>query len=126
MRPKGGIWRMAKIINTTPPSITKMGKDGNVYTIEPSGVPINARPIEESAGFHTSGAELVRTRFAADEASEQALTRLWSWEPGCYIVGSIIAAQAFPGRVFAMVPAPGSERVAPAEKRMRDDKFTVF
>jgi hypothetical protein len=103
-----------------------MGKDGNVYTIEPSGVLINARPIEESAGFHTSGAELVRTRFAADEASEQALTRLEAENPGAIIVGSIIAAQAFPGRVFAMVPAPGFERVAPAEKRMRDDKFTVF
>jgi hypothetical protein len=25
-----------------------------------------------------------------------------------------------------MVPAPGFERVPPAEKRMRDDKFTTF
>jgi (2Fe-2S) ferredoxin len=42
------------------------------------------------------------------------------------IVGSIIAAQAYPGRVLAMTPAPGFERVPPAEKRMRSDTFTTF
>ena len=46
--------------------------------------------------------------------------------PGAFIIGSIIAAQAFPGRVLAMVPAPGFERVPPAEKRMRADKFSIF
>lgn len=42
------------------------------------------------------------------------------------IIGSIIAAQAYPGKVCAMIPAPGHERVPPAEKRMRTDKFTIF
>lgn len=42
------------------------------------------------------------------------------------VVGSIIAAQAYPGRVVAMTPVPGFERVSPAEKRMRCDKFTTF
>lgn len=42
------------------------------------------------------------------------------------VIGSIIAAQAYPGLVVAMIPAPGYERVAPSEKRMRPDKFTVF
>ena len=42
------------------------------------------------------------------------------------VIGSIIAAQAYPGRVFAMTPALGYERVPPAEKRMNPDKFTVF
>jgi len=41
------------------------------------------------------------------------------------LIGSIIAAQSYPG-VLAMVPAPGYERVPPAEKRMRPDKFTIF
>ena len=45
---------------------------------------------------------------------------------GAIVVGSIIAAQAFPKTVVAMTPAPGYERVAPAEKRMNPDKFTVF
>ena len=42
------------------------------------------------------------------------------------IIGSIIAAQAFPGRVFGMTPVPGFERVPPADKRMRNDKFVTF
>ena len=42
------------------------------------------------------------------------------------IIGSIIAAQAYPGLVVAMTPAPGYERKPPAEKRMSPDKFTVF
>ena len=115
-----------KIINVTPHPIRFQSWNGRVYEIEPSGVLINARPVEEAAGTHPSGAELVRTRFEADPASEEALTRLEAENPGAIIVGSVIAAQAFPGRVFAMVPVPGFERVPPAEKRMRDDKFTTF
>jgi len=41
-------------------------------------------------------------------------------------VGSIIAAQAYPGQVVAMTPTPGYERVPPAEKRMNPDKFNIF
>ncbi|OQA07952.1 MAG: hypothetical protein BWY65_01683 [Firmicutes bacterium ADurb.Bin373] len=117
---------MKKIINTTPHVVRFQNAAGDVYEIEPPGVLINARPVEEPAGVHPSGVELVRTRFVADSASEEALTKLEQENPGAIIVGSIIAAQAFPGRVFAMTPAPGFERVPPAEKRMRDDKFTVF
>jgi hypothetical protein len=82
--------------------------------------------VEEKSGVGPGGVELVKTRFVADPASEQDLAALEAKNPGSIIVGSIIAAQAFPGRVLAMVPAPGFERVPPAEKRMRDDKFTVF
>jgi len=115
-----------KIINTTPHPITMQNQAGMVYTVEPCGVLVNARPVEEPAGIHPSGAELVRTRFVADPASEEALSRLEAENPDAIVVGSIIAAQAFPGRVLAMVPAPGFERVPLAEKRMRDDKFTAF
>ena len=115
-----------KIINTTPHVIRFQNAAGDVYEVEPSRVLVNARPAEEPAGVHPSGAELVRTKFVADPASEEALARLEQENPGAIIIGSIIAAQAFPGRVLAMVPAPGFERVPPSEKRMRDDKFTVF
>lgn len=51
-------------------------------------------------------------------------------ETGCadrlVIVGSIIAAQAYPIHVVGMCPIPGYERVAPSEKRICCDKFTVF
>src|SRR5690606_41634871 len=115
-----------KLINTTPHPIRIQNTDGEVFEVDPCGILINARPVEEVAGTHPSGATLVRTRFEADPASEEALARLEQENPDAIIVGSIIAAQAFPGRVFAMVPVPGFERVPPAEKRMRTDKFTTF
>ena len=42
------------------------------------------------------------------------------------VIGSIIAAQAYPGLVVAMTPAPGFERVPPEQKRMQPDRFTIF
>jgi hypothetical protein len=115
-----------RIINTTPHACTFQGADGSVYEVPPCGILVNARTVEEKSGVGPGGVELVKTRFVADPASEQDLAALEAKNPGSIIVGSIIAAQAFPGRVLAMVPAPGFERVPPAEKRMRDDKFTVF
>ncbi len=115
-----------KIINTTPHSITMQDANGEVFVVPPSGVIINARPVEEPAGRHPSGAELVRTVFVPDPASVEALRKIKAENPGAVIVGSIIAAQAFPGEVFAMVPVSGFERVPPEQKRMRADKFTTF
>ena len=115
-----------EIINTTPHIVRFQNKEGRVYEVEPCGVLVNAKPVEEADGVHDSGAELVKVRFEADLASTIALACLEQKNPGAVIVGSIIAAQAFPGRVFAMVPVEGFERVPPAEKRMRDDKFTTF
>lgn len=112
-------------INTTPHSITLRDETGTDHVLPPSGVLINARPVEEPAG-ERGGIEFVRTRFVADEDSANFLAELEKIYPGAFIIRSIITAQAFPGRVLAMVPAPGFERVPPAEKRMRADKFTIF
>jgi len=42
------------------------------------------------------------------------------------IVGSIISARIYPGKVCAPVPVPGYERAEPGEKRFRPDLFVVF
>lgn len=114
------------IINVTAHNIRFQNKDEVVYEIPPCGVVISATAIEEYAGTHPSGAELVRTRFTASQEMSDALARLEEKYPDTIIVGSIIAAQAFPGRIFGMVPIQGFERVSYAEKRMRDDKFVTF
>jgi hypothetical protein len=100
----------------------------DIYILPPyrSGLIIYGRSVDEAAGTHPSGAELVRARFDASEYDKSKLDQIEKQNPGAIIVGSIIAAQAFPGRVYATIPAPGFERVPPAEKRMRDDKFLVF
>lgn len=112
-------------VNTTPHPITLQDGEGNVHVVPPSGVLINARAVEEPAGGR-DGVKFVRTRFAADGESARVLDAIERAYPGAFIIGSIIAAQAFPGRVLAMVPVPGYERVALEQKRMRADKFTVF
>jgi len=69
----------------------------------------------------------VRTEFRATDAGRQVIAHAHSYgDAFVVVVGSIIAAQAYPGEVVAMVPAPGYERVVPDQKRMRPDKFTVF
>lgn len=118
---------MRSIINTTPHALTMTDlASGEVYTVAPCGVLINAKATEVAVGTHPSGAKLVKVVFTADEANTAALAKLEEEKPDAVIIGSMIAAQAFPGRVVAMIAAPGFERVPPDQKRMRDDKFTVF
>lgn len=120
--------KMKNIVNTTPHLIRMTDVvTGEVYEVPPCGILINAKATDVVvAGKHPSGADLVKVVFTADEVNTAALDKLEAENPNAVIIGSMIAAQAFPGRVMAMVAAPGFERVPPDQKRMRDDKFTTF
>ena len=123
------------IVNTTPHPINFLNKDGETVVVPSSVAPgertspwvVNAKAVEEQVGD-----DLVRTVFVGTPEGEAILDQLeqWAREEGYHdnlrIIGSIIAAQAYPGRVLGMCPAPGFERVAPAEKRMTTQKFTVY
>lgn len=132
-----------QIINTTPHTINFIREDGTEFAVEPCGAVISATPVEETAGWfcRSCGAEreinlsdsriinacdckgsrenfqpavrLVRTRFEPSAEAEKQLAASSAANPGAVIVGSIIAAQAFPGRVLAMTPAEGFERMPP-------------
>ena len=116
------------VVNSTPHPLTFL--DGDDVVIVPTSVKaggktgplvINARAIEEEVGEH-----LVKTTFSGCAEGEAILDAIETEIHGAFVIGSIIAAQAYPGRVVGMVPAPGFERVPPAEKRMSVDKFTTF
>jgi hypothetical protein len=68
---------------------------------------------------------LVRTTFVPFAKGREIISRAFA-AGADVIIGSIIAAQAYPGDVVGMIPVPGYERVAPNEKRVLPDKFTVF
>lgn len=88
--------------------------------VDPSGKTRTSRCI--------NGAAIVRTEFLADAMIRDALQR-WLELPendGVLIVGSLIAAQAYPGLVHTMVALPGYERRPPAEKRMDARTFLTF
>lgn len=125
-----------KIVNLTPheiffhaPGVSSVDKDGNsvpdAIVVPPSGILANARQEEFDSGWRGNAA-LVKTVFQGEIKTRRMLRDFRNHFPDVCLVGSVISAQAYPGLVVAMIPAKGFERVPPAEKRMRHDKFTVF
>lgn len=115
---------MASIINCTPHPIVFKGDDGD-FTVAPCGKLVSARAEEEPVRVEGEKA-FVRTTFKSTPEGRAELDELEATHPGDILVGSIISAQAYPGRVFGMVAAPGFERVPPAEKRMDPTRFITF
>lgn len=116
------------MVNTTPHPVNMQDAEGTIVSV-PSDqeMLINAATTEEQVS-----PLLVKTVFKGTEEGSAKIQSIEDWfkqnfnDATLIIVGSIIAAQAYPGRVFGLCPVPGYERVAPAEKRMCCDKFTTF
>jgi hypothetical protein len=117
------------VINTTPHSITMQDTNGELKTVEPCGALLNGTAQEEAVD------ELfVKTKFIGNEEGGKIIEDITNFFNSLsnssnyklVIIGSIIAAQSYPGKVAAMCPVPGFERVPPNEKRMRCDKFTIY
>ena len=114
------------VVNTTPHPITFQDGDDTVTVSASRELLINAVPTEQAVDDL-----LVRTSFSGSSEGMKIIdaiqgTPMPEGARRRLIVGSIIAAQAYPGLVVAMTPAPGYERVAPADKRMSVDKFTTY
>ena len=114
-----------KVFNATPHMI-RFWKEEWAAPIEiESDEIVNAVPVEDIVGSLAPNTTLVRTTFKPTPDGHEIIAR--AHKAGAdIIVGSIIAAQAYPGLVVAMIPCKEYERVAPAEKRMRPDKFSIF
>lgn len=117
------------VVNTTPHVITIQDMNGNLLEV-PTSELLNAKPTEVPYG--DSGL-FVTTEFVGSPEGEQLIADIRNefvetqdQNDTLVIIGSIIAAQAYPGQVSGMVPVPGYERVAPDQKRMRCDKFTMY
>ena len=116
------------VVNATPHPLNFLDPNGERVVI-PTSVPagdrtgpavINARPETQEVGPH-----LVRTVFRASPEGEAIISAIKA-EMGTdvMIVGSLAAANAYP-EVVGMTPAPGYERVPPADKLMSADVFNV-
>ena len=119
------------VVNTTPHALTFLSPEGDVVSV-PSSVAegertgyavVNARPVEREVG-----PGLVQTVFEPSEDGQAIIDAIREEfkDSDCTlrIVGSLAAANAFK-EVVGMIPAPGFERVPPAEKRMSVEKFNV-
>ena len=120
------------IFNCTPHPITIQDTNGDLISIASKANDIlGAKAVEENVDD-----VLVKTTFIGNPEGEAILDRIKEFfettikpdypKSRLIVIGSMIAAQAYPGRVVAMCPVPGYERVAPDMKRMRCDKFTTF
>lgn len=116
------------VVNTTPHPITFQNPEGELVS-----VPICDLLVNASANSVDVGDLFCKTEFSGTDEGKEIISTIENWFAETYtsgetlvIIGSMIAAQAYPGQVFGMVAVPGYERVTPAEKRMRCDKFTTF
>jgi hypothetical protein len=128
MNLKGAIVDGVRMLNTTPHEINFQDESGAVVAVPPCGFKLDATPIETVVGSGKSGVQLVKTVFQQQDNANRFLNLLdmLTAEYQTVIIGSLIAAQAYPGRVYMMTPTPGFERVPVAEKRMNPKKYTVF
>ena len=99
--------------------------EDNKFVVPGGTLVVSARPVE--VVVRTEGnVEYITTKFVGDPATEWRLRRILDQIPGLVIVGSNIAAQAYPGLVCGLVPMKGFERRPPAEKRMDPNRFNVY
>ncbi len=132
-----------KIFNATPHPITFWDETWKEPVTVPPDEVINAKVEEEEVGVldippdlpstwsefdrlrGTVRVTFVRPRFVGTPDGEEIAKGAYR-NGADLVVGSIIAAQAYPGLVVAMTPAPGYERKPPNEKRMSPCKFTIY
>lgn len=108
--------------NCTPRPI-RFSVNGSIVILEPCGATLNARSDESPASGPVSGVEFVRTIYLPSREGDEELDGI---SERVLVIGSIIAAQAWPGRVVALVPVRGTERAKPEEKLFEPAKFIVF
>ena len=116
-----------KVVNTTPHAINMVTSDLTVQVAVPaSGVLINATAETQPVDSGIAGVKFQRTTFIPNAETMDALKAFKVQHPDVVVIGSLIAAQAYPGLVVAMVAHPDFMRVAPSDKKMLIDTYTVY
>lgn len=99
-----------KVFNSTPHVIHFWMPGWEDVTEVPSHGRVDAKPVEREVPSGIDGVTAVETVFEATPEGEAIVEAAYA-SGADVVIGSVLAAQAYPGRVYAMVPAPGYERV---------------
>ncbi len=113
------------ILNVTHYPIKFLFESGEEVSVEPCGVVISAKPVEKVMGT-LGDITFVNTGFFSNATGREDLNKLKAKHPGKVIVGSALAAKAYPGEIVSVVPAKGYERLAPENRRANPMKFTMY
>lgn len=111
-----------KIWNSTPHDLDFRDENGNTFTIPKRNKAdwINAK-VSDVLVKKEGGVEFVTPQFEATQEGWDVIRRAES--QGYFIVGSLVAAQAYKGRVFGMTPAKNAGR---GDYAKSPSKFTTF
>jgi hypothetical protein len=109
-----------KILNVCNHPINFSDEEGNEFYIPPSGHVLNAR-VEERPLFSKNGLEFVEIKVGP---TLEGLDLLRQVPDGVVVVGSKMAAEAYPGLVVCMTPS--SQRKERGSRAMNPGKFTVY
>ena len=116
------------IFNATPHSLNFWDfKEGRVISARPDSV-INTRPVEEVVE-RWKGVEFVKVFYNPEDKGLKLIESIRKEYPDIIIVGSVLAAMAYPGEVVASIPLKGSSdrlRSNTSSRRVCLDRFTVF
>ena len=114
------------VYNTTAHELIFWVGGNEQYVVAQPDSIINAAPQTDDV-LVTSRYTLVSVKFNPIASGWEVIERIKGEKPGALIVGSLIAAQSYPGDVVASVPYHKSNRVLPQFKKMvRSDRFTIF
>lgn len=114
-----------KVINVSPHPMRFQEIDGSITILPASGIVLNAEKIEMNISDQR-GIRFIKTHFSGSKEGSRIIKNIKEKFPEVYIVGSMIAAQAYPGNVISVTPIEGFERSCFAEKRMSTEKFNMF
>jgi hypothetical protein len=115
-----------KILNTTPHSIAFLTVNNKIVDVERSGKIINADYHYTYSHTNHLGLDLYTVSVEQEPEDYEWLVAFHSKNPDVVIVGSQIAARAYPGLVYAMMYAPGyNHRTRSEDKVHRTDRWII-
>lgn len=116
------------IFNATPHPLNFYDlKEEKVTLARPDAV-INTRPVEQVEG-EWNEVTFVKVTYSPEEKGLKLIDNIRLEYPDIIIVGSVLAAMAYPGEVVASIPLKGSSdrlRSKTSSRRVCSDRFTIF
>ena len=115
------------IFNATPHPLNFWDPVTKEVTVAKPDIIINTRPVE-TVVERRQGAEFVTVAYQPEDSGADLIRFIKDEHPNTLIVGSVLAAMAYPGEVVASIPLKGGDRLRSktASRRVCSDRFTTF
>jgi hypothetical protein len=115
------------VFNATPHPLNFYDVKTKEVTVAESDIILNTRPIE-TLQERWKGVEFVSVEYRPEDNGLDLLRFIHREHPESLIVGSVLAAMAYPGEVVASIPLKGGDRLKSntSSRRVCSDRFTIF